>query len=107
MATRPRPADFPPPPVPPKPTPAALSAAVQRCRACDLYERATRRIHQRPDHWHVRACFPWLDSELAELVTLTVHPSSILRVRERDERHLAMDAFVGDLGMVADWLSHG
>jgi DNA polymerase len=105
--------------------------------------RGKRRIHQRPDRWQVRACFPWLeaeltlvrpealvllgatagqalvggeirvgesrgrplDSDLAELVTLTVHPSSILRVRERDERHLAMDAFVADLGVVADWIS--
>lgn len=46
-----------------------------------------------------------LHSDLAELVTLTVHPSSILRVSERSERHLAMDAFVADLSGVADWLS--
>ena len=105
--------------------------------------RGKRRIHQRPDRWQVRACFPWLeaelqlvqpdalvllgataaqaligsqirvgesrgrplDSDLAELVTVTVHPASILRVRERGGRHLAMDALVADLSAVADWIS--
>lgn len=104
--------------------------------------RGKRRIHQKPDRWHVRACFPWLEaelalvrpealvllgataaqallgsqirigesrgrpleSELAQLVTVTVHPSSILRVSDRDERHLAMEQFVADLGSVADWI---
>jgi DNA polymerase len=102
-----------------------------------------RRIHQRPDRWHVRACLPWLevelqlvrpealvllgataaqgllgpqirvgesrgrplDSDLAEFVMLTVHPSSILRISPRNERHLAIDAFVADLRAVADWIS--
>src|SRR5437763_14220102 len=79
--------------------------------------RGKRRIHQKPDRWHVGACLPWLEaelevvkpealvclgatasqallgsqirigrdrgqpleSELAELVTITAHPSSILR----------------------------
>lgn len=105
--------------------------------------RGKRRIHQRPDRWHVRACLPWLDaelrlvqpqalvllgataaqaligpqirvgesrgrpldSELAELVTVTVHPSSILRVSDRGERHRAMDALVADLQTVAAWLA--
>jgi DNA polymerase len=46
-----------------------------------------------------------VESKLAELVTVTVHPSSILRVQDHDERHQAMDAFVADLSTVADWLA--
>jgi uracil-DNA glycosylase len=45
-----------------------------------------------------------IDSDLAELVTLTAHPSSILRVRGEAERASAMQAFVDDLAMVAQWL---
>ena len=104
--------------------------------------RGKRRIHQKPDRWHVSACLPWLqaelavvqpaalvclgatagqallgsqirvgrdrgrplDSDLAELVTLTTHPSAILRA-EDDERDAAMDQFVADLSNVATWLS--
>jgi len=105
--------------------------------------RGKRRIHQRPDRWQVRACFPWLqaelslvepqalvllgataaqaligpqvrvgesrgsllDSDLAEFVTVTAHPSSILRVSDQAERHRAMEAFVGDLSAVAGWIA--
>ncbi len=94
-----------------------------------------RRIHQKPDRWHVSACLPWLEAELAMVtpealvllgatagqaligpklrvgrdrgrplesdlapfVTVTTHPSAILRVREEDERHAAMEEFVADL----------
>jgi uracil-DNA glycosylase family protein len=104
--------------------------------------RGKRRIHQKPDRWHVGACLPWLqaelaivhpaalvclgatagqallgsqirvgrdrgrpiDSELAELVTLTTHPSAILRTDDLD-REAAMDQFVADLANVARWLS--
>jgi DNA polymerase len=45
-----------------------------------------------------------LESDLAELVTVTTHPSSILRSRDDTSRHEAMDAFVRDLRHVADWL---
>jgi uracil-DNA glycosylase len=45
-----------------------------------------------------------LDSELAEFVTATVHPSSILR-GEPDERDAAFAAFVADLSVVADALA--
>lgn len=45
-----------------------------------------------------------VESDLAELVTVTVHPSSILRVRDRGRREQAFDAFVDDLGIVGDWL---
>jgi uracil-DNA glycosylase len=105
-------------------------------------QRGKRRIHQKPDRWHVAACFPWLEaelkvvhpealvllgataaqallgshvrigrdrgrpveSELAELVTVTTHPSAILRAQEDAERHEAMKEFVGDLRNVAHWL---
>jgi uracil-DNA glycosylase len=104
--------------------------------------RGKRRIHQKPDRWQVKACFPWLetelrvvqppalvllgataaqallgpqirigrdrgrpiDSELAELVTVTTHPSAILRADDAD-REAAMDEFVADLSNVATWLS--
>jgi len=45
-----------------------------------------------------------LDSELADLVTVTAHPSSILRSRGDDERRQAMDELVSDLVAVAQWL---
>lgn len=45
-----------------------------------------------------------LDSDLAPRVTLTAHPSSILRVREEAERHAAMQTLVDDLRIVVGWL---
>src|SRR5262249_45161179 len=45
-----------------------------------------------------------IDSDLAELVTLTTHPSAILPTDD-DEREAAMDQFVSDLESVATWLS--
>jgi uracil-DNA glycosylase family protein len=103
--------------------------------------RGERRIHQKPDRWHVGACLPWLEaelvlvkpevlvclgataaqallgsqvrigrdrgrpmeSELAEYVTITTHPSAILRADDED-RDEAMAAFVADLENVATWL---
>lgn len=46
-----------------------------------------------------------LDSELAELVTLTAHPSSILRAADDRQRHAAMEELVADLRAVGEWLS--
>jgi uracil-DNA glycosylase family protein len=43
----------------------------------------------------------WIDSELAELVTATIHPSAILRQRDADARHAELARFVDDLRMVA------
>ena len=45
-----------------------------------------------------------MDSDLAELVTLTTHPSAILRERDDAQRSAAMDEFVADLEAVARWL---
>ncbi|HTP19885.1 MAG TPA: UdgX family uracil-DNA binding protein [Solirubrobacteraceae bacterium] len=45
-----------------------------------------------------------VDSDLAELVTLTTHPSAILRTEDED-REQAMEMFVADLRQVAEWLS--
>ena len=45
-----------------------------------------------------------VDSDLAELVTLTTHPSAILRADDED-RDDAMEMFVDDLKQVAKWLS--
>jgi DNA polymerase len=43
----------------------------------------------------------WLESELAEYVTATIHPSSILRQRDDESRHRELDGFVKDLRLVA------
>jgi uracil-DNA glycosylase family protein len=45
-----------------------------------------------------------MDSELAPHVTITAHPSSILRARETAERAEAMAHFIDDLKGVAGWL---
>jgi uracil-DNA glycosylase len=45
-----------------------------------------------------------LDSDLAQLVMITTHPSAILRAGTADERRQAMDAFVADLERLAGWL---
>jgi DNA polymerase len=45
-----------------------------------------------------------VDSDLAELVTLTTHPSAILRADDDADRKAAMEEFVGDLRNVAHWL---
>jgi uracil-DNA glycosylase len=41
-----------------------------------------------------------LDSELAPLVTATVHPSAILRTKDDEERHRARERFHRDLGVL-------
>jgi DNA polymerase len=46
-----------------------------------------------------------MDSSLADLVTVTAHPSSILRAEDDEQRSLAMDDLVADLHAVATWLS--
>jgi DNA polymerase len=47
-----------------------------------------------------------LESPLADCVLVTVHPSSILRARDGDERQAAFRAFVRDLEQVAAALAH-
>jgi uracil-DNA glycosylase len=46
-----------------------------------------------------------IDSDLAELVTITTHPSAILRAQDEAERRAAMEEFVADLTTVSQWLS--
>jgi uracil-DNA glycosylase len=46
-----------------------------------------------------------LHSDLADFVTVTAHPSSILRAREEPERDEAMKQFITDLKNVARWLN--
>ena len=43
----------------------------------------------------------WVESELAERVTATIHPSAILRQRTDEERRSEMEKFVADLRLVA------
>ena len=45
-----------------------------------------------------------IDSDLAELVMITTHPSAILRAPDYEERKEAMEKFVADLTTVARWL---
>jgi len=45
-----------------------------------------------------------IDSPLAPVAAVTIHPSAILRVRERDEREAEFAAFVADLEAVASAL---
>ncbi len=45
-----------------------------------------------------------IQSSLAPLVIATAHPSSILRIREPDQRDAARAALVHDLGVVARYL---
>lgn len=49
----------------------------------------------------------FVESPLAPYVLATVHPSSILRARDDDERHLAMEGFVADLAVAASVLDGG
>ncbi len=46
----------------------------------------------------------WLSTPHSGQVMVTVHPSSILRTTDADERRAAMSAFVADLMLVARWL---
>jgi uracil-DNA glycosylase family protein len=46
----------------------------------------------------------WLESDLAEYVTATIHPSAILRQRDTELRHREMAALVADLKLVASVL---
>lgn len=48
----------------------------------------------------------FFESTLAPLVTLTVHPSSILRAPDSAARKIARDQFVADLKSIARKLSH-
>src|SRR6266550_3249310 len=49
----------------------------------------------------------WLESDLAEHVTATIHPSAILRQRDDESRRREMETFVSDLKLVASVLQAG
>jgi uracil-DNA glycosylase family protein len=46
----------------------------------------------------------WIESDLAELVTATIHPSAILRARDADARKTEFARFVDNLRQVAEVL---
>ena len=46
----------------------------------------------------------WIESDLAEHVTATIHPSAILRQRTDEDRDAEMARFVADLQLVASVL---
>lgn len=45
-----------------------------------------------------------VESDLAPIATATVHPSSILRIDDEDERRVARDELADDLREVAKWM---
>jgi DNA polymerase len=49
----------------------------------------------------------WIESDLAEHVTATIHPSAILRQRDEKARRKEMEAFVDDLKLVSVALRAG
>lgn len=77
--------------------------------------RGKRRLHQTPRAGEVEACKPWLEAELeavrpsavVALGAVTVHPSAILRVRDRDERDDAFAGLVEDLRAVCAAIHDG
>src|SRR5712691_10668734 len=94
----------------------ALQEAAAGCRGCHLWQLGTQPVFGggapataaqtllgrefRVTHHRGRL----LDSDLAEFVTATVHPSSILR-GEPEEREAAFAAFVADLRVVGGVLA--
>jgi uracil-DNA glycosylase len=48
-----------------------------------------------------------IDSELAELVVATIHPSAILRARDDESRQAQREAFTDDLRVVAELMANG
>jgi uracil-DNA glycosylase len=46
----------------------------------------------------------WVESDLADHVTATIHPSAVLRQRTDEDRHRELDALVHDLALVAEVL---
>jgi uracil-DNA glycosylase len=48
-----------------------------------------------------------VESDLAPIATGTVHPSSILRIDDADERRVARDELADDLREVASWIRAG
>lgn len=107
--------------------------------------RGKRRIHKTPTQSQIAACLDWLEAEIrlvkprivvclgataaqallgrdfrvsidrgklieggpAPFVLATVHPSSILRMTDADERKAAFDRFVADLGTIHRALGAG
>ncbi|HXR31827.1 MAG TPA: UdgX family uracil-DNA binding protein [Solirubrobacterales bacterium] len=46
-----------------------------------------------------------LETPLAPLATVTLHPSAVLRIRDRDERHDALAAMAADLAAISSALA--
>jgi uracil-DNA glycosylase len=115
----------PPPPIPPELTLESLSQAAQRCRACELWEHATQAVDAElamvgpealvcPGATSAQALLGSsvrigrdrgrrMESALADLVTLTTHPSAILRQRDEAQRAAVLEGLVSDLTAVGRW----
>lgn len=89
----------------------ALREAAAGCRGCHLWRPATqaafgegrrssRPAAQTPKRFEIDACMPWLEAELAPVVSATLHPSAILRQRDEAARVAEREAFAADLRVV-------
>ena len=78
---------------------AALREQATTCTACDLYKRATQTVF---------GAGP-VSADALFIVTVTVHPSAVLRARDDDERKAAYAGFRDDLAQAFTWLEelHG
>lgn len=70
----------------------ALRRAAAGCRGCPRFGSAVRVTRDRGR---------LIDSPLAPVAALTVHPAAILRLRDHDEREEAIAALVDDLRLIA------
>jgi uracil-DNA glycosylase len=115
----------PPPPIPPELTLESLNPAAQRGRPGERLEQATQAVDAElamvgPDALVFlgapasqallgsgvrigRDRGRRMESSLAGLVTLTSHPSAILRQRDEAQRAAALDGLVSDLTAVGSW----
>ena len=109
--------------IPDRPSLSSVRRAAQGCRACDLWKRGTQTVFgvgdtsarlmlvgEQPGDQEDLQGQPFvgpagrlLDKALAEvgIVMASVHPSSILRAADEDERHAEFERFTADLRKVA------
>jgi DNA polymerase len=84
---------------------AEIEAVQPRLLVC-LGATAAQSVLQRPvrvlqERGRIQEC------ELGPSVLITLHPSALLRIRDRAEAHAAFEQFVEDLRPVAEHLRHG
>src|SRR5947209_2753802 len=89
---------------------ASLREAAKGCRGCHLYAPATQTVFGEGSEKARLALIgdvrgrP-IESDLADLVTATTHPSAILRAPDDDARQSMREQFTSDLATVAEFLA--